>query len=91
MYLVRPGAKGAPAQSTHTGDYHQNITGEIKLKWIENRLFPAWKNREETRDKIMMLVEDNASYNDWAGEGHVHIGHGSVSVIMIKLNIIAKM
>ena len=46
------------------GDYHENMDGDMFLKWLENRLFPTFRALFGRRKLVLVL--DNAPYH------HVH-------------------
>lgn len=52
------------AQSS-TGDYHDNMDGQMFLKWAEEKLLPAFNYRYP--GKKMILVLDNARYHHVCG------------------------
>ena len=44
-----------------TGDYHDNMTSELFLKWVEQKLLPCFERLFP--DKKMILIADNAPYH----------------------------
>ena len=53
--------------SSHTGDYHDNMDGELFNKWVVNKLMPTFKRLYP--GKKMVLVMDNAPYHHVRGIG----------------------
>ena len=47
--------------NSHKGNYHDNMTSEIFMKWVEQALFPTFEKLHP--DKKMVLVCDNAPYH----------------------------
>ena len=48
------------AQS-HTGDYHDNMTSEMFMQWVQKRLCPCFAKKYP--GKKMGLITDNAPYH----------------------------
>ena len=44
-----------------SGDYHDNISFDIFMQWLRNRLIPVFKRNFP--GKKMILILDNAPYN----------------------------
>jgi len=51
-------------------DYHKNMNGENFMKWVKQRLIPAFKTQYSNGEK-MILVLDNAPYHHCRGENYV--------------------
>ena len=47
--------------NSHKGDYHDNMTSDIFVKWVNERLFPTFEKLYPS--KKMILVCDNAPYH----------------------------
>lgn len=56
-----------PSGDKAGSDYHKNMDAETFMKWVENRLVPAF--RECYPEKKMVLVLDNAPYHHGMAEG----------------------
>ena len=54
---------------THDGDYHSCMNGQIYIKWLKNRLIPAFKAMFPK--KRMCLVLDNARYHHVRGDDYM--------------------
>ena len=65
------------------GDYHDNMNGSIYIRWMSNRLVPAFNKRY--RGKKMVLVLDNASYHHHRGAGWIHVHRMSKAQLAAKL------
>jgi hypothetical protein len=60
-------AKGTLVKVFHSmGYYHNNMNGDIYMKWLKNRLFPSFA--AAFPDKQMILVLDNARYHHVRGD-----------------------
>ena len=53
------------------GDYHDNMCGEMFMKWMEHRFLPAFKKKYP--DKTPILILDNAPYHHGRGASYVDI------------------
>jgi hypothetical protein len=53
------------------GDYHDNMNGSIYMRWLSNRLLPAFNKRYP--GKKMVLVLDNASYHHHRGADWINV------------------
>jgi hypothetical protein len=51
-------------------DYHKNVSGQIFMQWISNRLIPTFQRRFP--HKKLILVLDNAAYHHPRGEDWVN-------------------
>jgi hypothetical protein len=47
--------------ASNSGDYHDNMNSEMFMKWVQNRLVPAFKHRYP--GKKMIICQDNAPYH----------------------------
>ena len=52
------------------GDYHKNFDGKKFMRWVTERLIPAFKEKYE--NKKMILVLDNAPYHHIRGPSYVN-------------------
>jgi hypothetical protein len=76
---TRVKAKDAAESASNTTDvkddkdsYHGNIDGDMFIKWLYNRLAPAFQAKYP--GKKMILVMDNASYHNPHDDGWVPVG-----------------
>ena len=65
------------------GDYHDNMNGSIYIRWMSNRLVPAFNKRYP--GKKMVLVLDNASYHHHRGAGWINVHRLSKAQLAAKL------
>ena len=65
------------------GDYHDNMNGSIYIRWMSNRLVPAFNKRYP--GKKMVLVLDNASYHHHRGAGWIHVHRMNKAQLAAKL------
>jgi hypothetical protein len=61
--------------SAKTKDYHQTMESEMFMKWLNDRLFPAFRHLFcSDKKRKCILVMDNAKYHKAKGKGWVSAG-----------------
>lgn len=71
---------------SHKGDYHDNMSSEIFVRWVQKKLFPTFEKLHS--GEKMVLVLDNALYHHKREIGSLgNLTKKELVQLMIKYNV----